>query len=154
MASQGLSEPLLARPKPSKPIGSVATVCLNTLLLIVVYLLIKENPVCDQPLILWMQWLFTVLAGGVLVEMLKCRSETTTLALGLRVLLILAGLGMWVWGHWPVYESEMCEEALWSFVFGFELVVDVGVGLGVLVCCCVIYEVVLRPTEDSNLGIQ
>ena len=67
MAAQ---EPLLAS-SPSRPESSSSKIFWNSIALIVIYYLIKEDPVCDQPLVLWMKFFSAVLAFDALKEVLK-----------------------------------------------------------------------------------
>ena len=55
MAAQGLCEPLLSYSSTSRPKSNTAKILINSIALIVIYYLIKEDPVCDQPLVLWMK---------------------------------------------------------------------------------------------------
>jgi len=48
-----------------------------------------------------------------------------------------------------VYESEVCEETLWRFAFWFELV-DIGIGVVVLACCCIICGKLMKSTEAHH----
>jgi len=126
-------EPLLAFLSPSRPQFNSTRTIINSIVLLAIYFLIKDNPVCDQPLVLWMKFLFAVLTLDVLVEVLKFGLRTTPLTQVLRALNGLVGVGVWVCGHWPVYESEVCDVTLWKVAFGFELLVDILTGIVVLV---------------------
>ena len=132
MATQDLNEPLLPKPSLSDSKTFLLTSFLVTLALIALaHSLIKDSPACDQPLVLWTQWLLGLLILSAGVCLLR-------LVLG-RVLLVvwmhqLVGLGvgvMWVWGHWLAYGSEECEQGLWCFVF---VIVVLGDTIVVLLC--------------------
>jgi len=134
MAAQ---ESLLGPISPSRPkLGPTKNIIIYSTFLFAIYLLIKEDPVCDQPLVAWMLLLFAEIVGEILGEVLKCFSETAQQAYILKRCFLPMGFGgLWVWGHWPVYASEVCDATLWSFVFWFELLVDIGLGVIALGCC-------------------
>lgn len=106
------------------------------------YYIIKDDPQCDQPLVLWTKWIIvTTLIGGAL-QLVKLVLGLDALVACLQGLVGAVSGVVWVWGHWPVYESEVCDEALWNFVFVIETLGDIGVVVMLVVVCVMVRKLV------------
>jgi hypothetical protein len=136
MASRDLEQPLLGQPKAGNSIIlSAASIIINVTIIVIAYMVIKDDPICDQSLITWTKWIIGVTVGAVVVELLKMAVGKNGFAICMQSLLGLVFLVVWIWGHWPVFESETCDESLWNFAFVMTLLGDIGVGIGVLAVC-------------------
>jgi len=49
------------------------------------------------------------------------------------------GLFLWLYGHFPVYSSEVCDESLWYFVFIIVTLLDVVLGVVVILLCAALF---------------
>lgn len=139
MAHLDLEQPLLGQPKAGNAIVlSAASIIINVAIIVIAYMVIKDDPICDQPLITWTKWIIGVTIGTVVVELLKMAVGKNGFAICMQGLLALVFLVVWIWGHWPVFESETCDESLWNFAFVMTLLGDIGVGIGLLAICCLL----------------
>ena len=139
MASRELERPLLGHAKVINPrVLSAGSIFANTIVIAIAYLVIKDNPTCDQPLILLTDWIIAVSLIGVIADLLKIVLGKNMLSSTMQGLGGVVFLGVWAWGHWPVYESEACDGSLWYFAFIVTLLGDIGVALGILIVCCLL----------------
>jgi len=115
---------------------SLSHLLLSATLLTLPYILIESQPDCDQPLILW-TWVFISLELATFVwKSLKCCIHVDSEVVSWSGYMIGGMiLFLWLYGHFPVYSSEVCDESLWYFVFIIVTLMDVVLGVVVILLC-------------------
>lgn len=133
-------EPLLGRVSDSDSLKvstslSCANLLLSVLLIALAYLIIKDQPDCDKPLIRWTWVLISLEIATIVMESVRITTGNGAVVFWLGCVIGGAGLLLWGYGHWPVHSSQVCDESLWYFVFIIVTIIDVVVGLVVLLVC-------------------
>ena len=126
MASQELSQPLLGQPQP-KPshTPTIIDITIHAVIVVITLFILMDDPSCDQPLVLWAECVAGISIAGVMLGLLKIVRGKNVLYGSVLVSMFAVSVVVWVWGHWPVYESETCAEGLWYLAFVFTLLGDV-----------------------------
>lgn len=135
MASE---QPLLVSFQSNLPRDDCSSICIYLTLLIPAYLIIKDGPVCDQRLDHWMSLFMISLGMELIAEMSKCWRLLEYMRIELERIAVAIWLLNHMWGHWLVFVSQECDEALWIFVFWAVASVDCVVLLGLVAFCCFI----------------
>ena len=125
---------IASKPSTSVPLSWI-NILLSAVLLIIAYLIIKDDPDCDKPLIGWTQLLIAMEVGTIAMELLRQKLGNGNAVGWVGCLIALVGVFLWGYGHFPVYSSEVCNEPLWNFVFIVITVLDGVLGLVVLFIC-------------------
>ena len=137
------TEPLIPSASDSDPPKvstslSFINLLLSAVLLILAYLLIKDQPDCDQPLILWTWVLISLELATIAMESLRLLGKEEVVS---YFGYVIGGMGLflWLYGHFPVYSSEVCDESLWYFVFIIVTLLDVVLGVVVILLCAALF---------------
>lgn len=125
---------IVSKSSTSVPL-SLINILLSVALLTVAYLIIKDDPDCDKPLVTWTQMLIAMEVGTIAMELLRLKLGNGDVVWWVGYLIGLVGVFLWSYGHFPVYSSEVCNESLWNFVFIVVTVLDGVLGLVVLFIC-------------------
>ena len=129
-----LNEALLPTSKAAKErLLSVLTIVGHLVFLSLALYVIQAKPKCDTSLVLWVKWVSGLVMSDVVLELIKVTVGKNAIVLALRAFQGQVALVLWIYGHWPVYQSQTCEAFLWYFAWILEVSVDVGVGLVVSV---------------------
>jgi len=136
MATQELRASLLGKGK-AKPtlIVSVVNILVHASIVVIAFLLIKDDPKCDQPLATWVQCVIAISIAGIVVELLKMTMGASTLTGSAMIVLGVCVIVLWGSGHWYLYQSVACDDALWYFTFILILLADVAVCLAIVKVC-------------------
>ena len=146
MASQELRASLLGqgRAKPSL-IVSVVNILVYASIVVIAFLLTKDDPECDQPLVTWAHLVIAISIAGIVVEGVKMTmgaSKLTGYAMVVLGVCVIVLLGLM---HWYWYKSVACDEALWYFALILMLLADVAVCLAIVrICGLVMYARLFR----------
>ena len=116
---------------PSQKLSGFS-IFLSLCLLTIAAFLLSNDPFCDTSLLLWIQLFLALEALNVLLEVLRCWLGTHKYLTWLGYSVAVFGLGVWVWGHFPVYNSEVCDPEVWWFVWVIQTVIDVVAGVFVV----------------------
>ena len=84
-------------------------------MIVISYYFIQDDPVCDESLVLWTQFIIGLVIISGAVQLMSPQMDSTVL---FAAQVAVGRIGLWIWGQWLVYGSEVCDEGLWYFAFG------------------------------------